>query len=887
MKALMNLSIKKKLVAMSLWGVVFLSVIMLVVTMVAQQWVQREADTALRAQMEHETARIAEGVYNIVMTQDQLLRVKLKSDLAVARDLLVQEGGVALGEETRVWKALSQSSRQALEVVLPQMRVGSSWLNGDARQEARTVVDRIQSLVGGTCTIFQRMNPQGDMLRVATNVVNTNGERAVGTFIPAVRPDGAADPILAAVLKGETYVGRARVLERWYMAAYEPIRDSRNEVVGMLYVGLPLESVIQVREAIMKTPVGKTGYVYVIGGTGAQQGAYILSQNGKRDGENIWQAKDSDGRLFIQEIVKKAMATKDGSCDFVYYPWKNAGDKDARLKVAAVTYYEPWDWVIGAGAYEDELLESLNRLNASFQKAKWMQAPIMLLVLLLTGGVGVWLSRSMSLPLGRASDRLRQMADGDFTGRASVEDIARGDEIGELARSGETLNQSMHQIIRDISKGIETLASSSSELSGISGKMASGTKAIAEKSSSVVGEAEDSSTNALSMAVKIEDAAANLTAVAAATEEMSATIGEIASNAERSRAISDEAVQQAQAVSNAMKDLGQAAQDIGKVTETITSISSQTNLLALNATIEAARAGAAGKGFAVVANEIKELAQQTAAATDDIKGKIAGIQTSTGSAITDIEQISGVINEVGQIVNTIAAAIEEQSVVTRDVASNIAQASMGVTDSNERVAQAATASQSIAKDIAQVSATIGELSSGGQQVQSRAFELSGLADRLRDVVKRFTLNGDCTDQAGGATCTEDDRKPFIEWTDQLSVAVLGMDEQHKRFLAILNELHQAMKQGKGTTVIGGILKDLAQYTEYHFGEEEALMRKHNYPELAYQLEAHRRFEAKVAELRNRYAGGDESVVFETLTTVRDWLINHIQKMDKKYGPYVK
>jgi methyl-accepting chemotaxis protein len=624
----------------------------------------------------------------------------------------------------------------------------------------------------------------------------------------------------------------------------------------MLYVGVHMDSVAQ-REAIMKTSVGKTGYVYVIGGTGPQQGAYIISQGGKRDGENIWQAKDSDGRFFIQEIVNKATATKGERCNMVYYPWKNAGDKDARMKVAAVTYYEPWDWVIGAGAYEDELLESLNKLNSSFQRARWVEAPIMLLVFLLTSGVGIWLSRNISVPLGRASQRLRQMAEGDFSKRASAEDVARGDELGELTRSAEGLNQRMHHIIRDISGGIETLAASSSELSGISGKMASGTKDIADKSNSVVGEAEDSSTNALSMAVKIEDAAANLAAVAAATEEMGATIGEIASNAQRSRAISDEAVQQAQAVSNAMKDLGRAAQDIGKVTETITSISSQTNLLALNATIEAARDGAAGKGFAVVANEIKELAQQTAAATHDIKGKIAGIQTSTGSAIMDIEQITAVINEVGQIVNTIAAAIEEQSVVTRDVASNIAQASMGVTDSNERVAQAAAASQSIARDIAQVNATIGELSSGGQQVQSRAFELSSLADRLRDVVKRFTLNGGCTD-LDSAVCTENDSRPFIEWSDQLSVAVLSMDEQHKRFFTILDELHRAMKQGKGTTVIGGILRGLAQYTEYHFGEEEALMSRHNFRDLAHQQEAHRCFVEKVAELRSRYAGGDES-----------------------------
>ena len=232
----------------------------------------------------------------------------------------------------------------------------------------------------------------------------------------------------------------------------------------------------------------------------------------------------------------------------------------------------------------------------------------------------------------------------------------------------------------------------------------------------------------------MEQATSNLSSVASATEQLSATIGEIASNSEKARAISSDATDQARAVSSMMKELGRAAQEIGQVTETITSISAQTNLLALNATIEAARAGAAGKGFAVVANEIKELAQQTASATEDIKGKIASIQASTGGTIEDIEKIAEVINQVGEIVSTIAAAIEEQAVVTKDVASNIAEASTGVRDSNERIAQTATVSQSIASDIALVNDTIGEIGTSGGHVQSSAVELSNLAEQLRSLV---------------------------------------------------------------------------------------------------------------------------------------------------------
>jgi methyl-accepting chemotaxis protein len=257
----------------------------------------------------------------------------------------------------------------------------------------------------------------------------------------------------------------------------------------------------------------------------------------------------------------------------------------------------------------------------------------------------------------------------------------------------------------------------------------------------------------LAAANGMEDASSNLSTVAAATEEMTATIGEIAGNSEKARRITEDARVQADSATTLIRDLGQAAQEIGKVTETITSISAQTNLLALNATIEAARAGEAGKGFAVVANEIKELAQQTAAATEDIKGKISGIQVTTGGTIADIERISHVIREVSEIVSTIATAIEEQSVVTRDIASNIASASAGVREVSDNVGQTASVSSSIASDVCTVSEASNEIHSGSETVDAGAKEMSELAAHLREMVQKFRITeggqGSTEHSAGG------------------------------------------------------------------------------------------------------------------------------------------
>ena len=364
---------------------------------------------------------------------------------------------------------------------------------------------------------------------------------------------------------------------------------------------------------------------------------------------------------------------------------------------------------------------------------------VVLTVVVLVLAIAAWsFQRSISRPLANFAALLKDVSEGegDLTKRLKVDSQ---DEIGEMAKSFNLFVEKLQGIIARIAGNAETVASSATELSAISAQTANAVKSMSEKTSTVAAAAEEASANTHSVAASMEQAATNLSSVASATEEMSATIGEIASNSEKARAISDQATAQAQTISALMQQLGRAAQEIGKVTETITDISSQTNLLALNATIEAARAGAAGKGFAVVANEIKELARQTATATEDIKAKISGVQNSAGSAITDIEKISGVIKEVGAIVSSIAASIEEQAAVTKDVAGNIAQASAGVRDSNERIAQTATVSKSIARDMTGVNAAVGDIRQGGEQVQASTVELSKLAEQLKAMAGQFKV----------------------------------------------------------------------------------------------------------------------------------------------------
>jgi methyl-accepting chemotaxis protein len=215
-----------------------------------------------------------------------------------------------------------------------------------------------------------------------------------------------------------------------------------------------------------------------------------------------------------------------------------------------------------------------------------------------------------------------------------------------------------------------------------------------------------------------------------------------------------------------MNELGSAADAISKVTEVITEISEQTNLLALNATIEAARAGEAGKGFAVVANEIKELARQTAQATHEIKAKIGGIQHSTGETVVEMTQISTVINQVNEIVATIATSVDSQLATTQEVAGNVREASLGFEEINENVAQCSQVTGQISADIADVKASADEMTHTSFQVAFNVKELSQLAEKLYAVVDHFHVNPPIFD-------ITEVKKAHMAWLERLTAAIQG------------------------------------------------------------------------------------------------------------------
>ncbi len=621
---------------------------------------------------------------------DRSMRQKLDSDLLLLQKELKSKGAIFLDDgNMRQETLVNQTTKESISRVIPRLQAGVSYINGYF-----DIVDSIEAISGSSATIFQLVDDK--LLRISTTVKKLDGQRAVGTYIPS------DSPVYKTIMRGETFRGKAYVVNDWYLTAYAPLYDMDNQIVGAVYVGqLMLTS--QLKNFISETKIGP-GYFFVY----AENGDFLIHPS-------------LDAQTNIYDLLPQFKSFNEG---FIQYEWEGED------KLTYVKNLEDWGVFVAVGLNKADINGGLD--------VTMLRNNLMMGLIVIGSGILVtfFLVRSINRPLQELAQKSVQVGDGDYT-------IAFGSEnkdaIGQLTNSLGVMVGKAKEMLQDIIDSSQALAAASNQLATISEQMvtnADSTTAIADQAAINADEVSD---NMNSVSAAMEESTVNLDMIASASEEMGSTIKEIAENSSRARITTEEAVVSAQKSHAGVQELGAAARAIGTITETITEISEQTNLLALNATIEAARAGEAGKGFAVVANEIKELAKETASATSKIKAAIDEIQKQTGTTVNDIEAISTVISDVNDIVSTIVTAVEEQSITTNEIVNNVAQASTGITEINHNVATSSQMTAMMSENVGQVKERSIEVKENSQQISISADELSALSTRLTQLVAKFKI----------------------------------------------------------------------------------------------------------------------------------------------------
>ncbi|MBF0120261.1 MAG: Cache 3/Cache 2 fusion domain-containing protein [Desulfobacterales bacterium] len=658
--------------------------------------------------------RLKEGAQMVVSnikTSITVTQKKVNANLKIANNIFYSEGIPIIDNSEKIEiKAVNQITKEEKNIQIPVMKI-----NGKKIAYNFEIVDKIQKIVGGNATIFHIFTDGA--IRISTNVLKSDGIRAVGTFIPN------DSVVYKTIMKGDSFYGRAFVVNKWLQTAYEPIKDKDGNIIGILYVGEE-DSSETILNDLSKIVVGKTGYIYILN----EKGEYVLSYKRKRDGENIINTKDANGRLFIEEIVNKGVLLKTEEAGIIYYPWQNKDESRPRMKIAGYALLPEWKWIVASGAYIDDFYDSIQAIKNNTILISFFA--------IIIGSIFAYLfAQTISIPIKKILSVIKKVSIGDLGEK--VEFKSRVSELNIISVNFNMMIDNLRSTVKsaeEIANGNLTIniAPLSKEDS-----LGNALKLMVEKLLNIISEinictkklleeSHELKATSLSVAQGASEQASSLEEISTSMSEISSQTKQNAINASTANNLASEAKNFAQRSNdqmtqmlNSINDINQSSKNIARIIKFIDEIAFQTNLLSLNAAIEAARAGKNGKGFAVVAEEVRNLATKSAHAAKEtstlIEDSINRVENGAKIAAHTAESLNEIMTAASKLTNIVS----EIAIASNEQAQGVSQINIGL----EQVDQVAQGSISHA-----------------EQSSSASEKLSMQATELQQLINMFKVN---------------------------------------------------------------------------------------------------------------------------------------------------
>jgi methyl-accepting chemotaxis protein-2 (aspartate sensor receptor) len=552
---------------------------------------------------------------------------------------------------------------------VPLLKHGEADLNLDF-----TLPDKFTALTGVTATVFVKSGE--DFVRVSTSLKKEDGARAVGTVLDH------AHPAFSLLQSGQSYSGMATLFGKQFMTEYDPIKNAGGQVIGALYVGADFSRQVgAIKDKIRAIKIGQTGYFFAINAKpGKDYGVAMIHPT--KEGVSLLEAKDSDGHLFIREMLE----SKNGQ---IHYNWINRelGETSARAKVSAFSHIKGWNWVLGGGTYVDEIVAESTQIRNRFALIG------VVMVLLMSALWYPLIRKTISIPLGLATEAAQQLATGDLT--TSVDSDGH-DEIGRLLHAMNGIGHELSSVVSRVRQGTDTIAQASTQI-------AAGNANLSARS---------------------EAQASSLEQTASSMEQLTAAVKQNAEHADQANELVLGASDVAQKggkmmtqVISTMHQINDSSRKMSDIIGVIDGIAFQTNILALNAAVEAARAGEQGRGFAVVATEVRNLAQRSASAAKEIK-------TLISDSVEKVHAGSQLANEAGKTMDDILNSVKQVAGIMNEIDNASREQSSGIEQVNQAIMQMDEMTQ-------QNAALVEQATAAADAMRDQARDLSGMVHTFK------------------------------------------------------------------------------------------------------------------------------------------------------------